>query len=112
MSEWTMWECEGCGDRHGHRTEMTPYPLVRAAKSPFEAPTEETVHACLACVPEGASAFDPFASFGVRKGEVAAVQMADSDEWVPVDDVDDDAIDRVVEWLEENALYGVGGRDE
>lgn len=43
-----VYECDGCGVRHGHRTEMTP-ARVRHRSGEWEAPEQETLHICIAC---------------------------------------------------------------
>lgn len=48
MTERSIFECDGCGDRHGHRTEMTEVP-VRYSSGEFEKPDEETLHLCIDC---------------------------------------------------------------
>lgn len=44
----TVYECDGCGERHGHRTEMIP-ARVRHQSDEWTDPTQETLHICIAC---------------------------------------------------------------
>lgn len=46
-----MFECDGCGTRHGHATDMLDIPLLskHARGGEWEAPEEVTMHACLDC---------------------------------------------------------------
>lgn len=47
-----IFECDGCGDRHGHRTEMHDLDVVYPSGE-YSEPTTETLHVCLECGPEG-----------------------------------------------------------
>lgn len=48
MTKRPMYECNGCGERHGHRTEMVEVRL-RHASGEWEEPTDETIHLCIEC---------------------------------------------------------------
>ena len=55
-----VYECDGCGERHGHRTEMHEV-RIRHRSGEWESPEQETLHVCIACdgledAPTGASA--------------------------------------------------------
>lgn len=53
----TKFECNGCGQTHGHRTDMFEFEVqVRRA---YEPPTyDESIHVCLDCLSEAENQID------------------------------------------------------
>lgn len=50
MTELAVFQCDSCGDRHGHETEMWPWE-IRYKQGDYAHPREETLHSCIQCSP-------------------------------------------------------------
>lgn len=48
----SLFECDACGDRHGHLNEMHEFG-ARFPSGEYENPRHETLHVCLDCGPAG-----------------------------------------------------------
>ncbi|AGM11178.1 hypothetical protein M197_gp13 [Haloarcula hispanica tailed virus 2] len=79
-----VYECDNCGERHGHRTEMAEVPL-RHSSDIWTAPRLETLHVCLDCdFGEATGAWssvndvtDVYEAFLVDSGEVVGLMGQD-----------------------------------
>ena len=81
MTEYEIFECDGCGDRHGHKTEMQEILLI-AESGHFDEPETLTTHLCTTCTTkEIDSALEKVEAFGVDRfrGEVKAAILNGGD---------------------------------
>lgn len=52
MTEITVWQCDGCGERFGHTNTLREFPIVYEAAHLYDAPETETLVGCLDCIGE------------------------------------------------------------
>lgn len=79
MTQHDVYECDGCGDRHGHKTEMLEVPLVKESDL-FEEPDRMVAHLCTGCATSQIAALrTKFAAVGVNsfRGEATAAVKED-----------------------------------
>lgn len=91
MTEYDIFECDACGDRHGHKTEMVEVPLIQMSGR-FEEPETLLTHLCIGCsTPPISSALEKVEAFGVDsfRGTVTAAVFPNGDA-VPIPEMENE----------------------